>query len=29
LQAYYNRPETYFAPNQDTLCNKCHIGVYP
>lgn len=29
LRAYYNRPETYFAPNQDTLCNKCHIGVYP
>jgi hypothetical protein len=29
LRAYYNKPETKFAPNQDTLCNKCHIGVYP
>jgi hypothetical protein len=29
LRAYYNRPETKFSPMQDTLCNKCHIGVYP
>jgi hypothetical protein len=29
LRAYYNRPEAKFAPNQDTLCNKCHIGVFP
>jgi hypothetical protein len=33
-QAYYDRPSpiqggTTFAPLQDTLCNKCHIGVYP
>lgn len=28
-QAYYNRPAGKFALNQDTLCNKCHIGVYP
>jgi hypothetical protein len=29
LRAYYGKPETKFAPIQDTLCNKCHIGVYP
>ena len=28
-RAYYNRPASKFALNQDTLCNKCHIGVYP
>jgi hypothetical protein len=28
-RAYYDRPATKFAPAQDTLCNKCHIGVYP
>lgn len=28
-RAYYNRPESTFALNQDTLCNKCHNGVYP
>ncbi len=28
-QAYYDRPASKFAFNQDTLCNKCHIGVYP
>jgi hypothetical protein len=28
-QAYYGRPESTFAPNQDTLCNKCHNGIYP
>jgi hypothetical protein len=29
LRAYYDRPATKFAPSQDTLCNKCHVGVYP
>jgi hypothetical protein len=28
-QAYYGRPASKFAFNQDSLCNKCHIGVYP
>ncbi len=29
-QAYYGRPATpTFAPNQDSLCNKCHNGIYP
>ncbi len=33
-QAYYDRPSpaqggTVFAPLEDSLCNKCHIGVYP
>jgi hypothetical protein len=29
-QAYYGRPATpTFALNQDSLCNKCHVGVYP
>ena len=28
-QAYYDRPASLFALNQDTLCNKCHNGVYP
>jgi hypothetical protein len=27
-QAYYNRPAAVFGLNQDTLCNKCHIGDY-
>lgn len=26
LRAYYNRPTRLFAPNQDTLCHKCHTG---
>jgi predicted CXXCH cytochrome family protein len=29
LRAYYDRPASKFSPNQDSLCNKCHIGVYP
>ena len=29
LRAYYDMPATKFAPSQDTLCNKCHVGVYP
>jgi hypothetical protein len=29
LRAYYNMPAAKFALNQDTLCNKCHVGVYP
>jgi hypothetical protein len=29
LRAYYNRPATKFSLSQDSLCNKCHIGVYP
>jgi len=29
VRAYYDRPATKFAPSQDSLCNKCHIGVYP
>ena len=29
LQAYYNKPANKFAPSQPTLCDKCHIGVYP
>jgi hypothetical protein len=29
LRAYYDRPASTFALNQDTLCNKCHNGVYP
>jgi len=28
-RAYYDRPAAKFALNQDTLCNKCHVGVYP
>ncbi len=29
-QAYYGRPESpTFAPNEDSLCNKCHNGIYP
>jgi hypothetical protein len=28
-RAYYDMPASKFALNQDTLCNKCHIGVYP
>jgi len=28
-QAYYGRPKSTFAPNQDSLCNKCHNGIYP
>lgn len=29
-QAYYDRPASpTFASNQDSLCNKCHNGVYP
>ncbi len=29
-QAYYDRPALpTFAPNQDSLCNKCHNGIYP
>jgi hypothetical protein len=28
LRAYYNKPAAKFALNQDTLCNKCHIGDY-
>lgn len=26
--AYYNKPATTFSLNQNTLCNKCHIGDY-
>jgi hypothetical protein len=29
LRAYYDRPASKFAMSQDTLCNKCHNGVYP
>jgi rRNA maturation protein Nop10 len=28
LRAYYNKPASAFGLNQDTLCNKCHIGDY-
>jgi hypothetical protein len=28
-RAYYDVPASKFALNQDTLCNKCHIGAYP
>jgi hypothetical protein len=28
LQAYYGKPASTFGLNQDTLCNKCHIGDY-
>jgi predicted CXXCH cytochrome family protein len=28
MRAYYDRPEAVFAPDQDTLCNKCHNGSY-
>jgi len=28
LRAYYNKPASTFGLNQDTLCNKCHIGDY-
>lgn len=27
-RAYYNRPAAKLSLNQDTLCNKCHIGDY-
>jgi predicted CXXCH cytochrome family protein len=27
-RAYYDRPESVFAVDQDTLCNKCHNGSY-
>ncbi len=29
LRAYYGKPESAFAANQDSLCNKCHVGTYP
>ena len=29
LRAYYNRPASKFSLSQDSLCNKCHIGIYP
>jgi predicted CXXCH cytochrome family protein len=29
LRAYYDIPAGRFAVNQDSLCNKCHGGVYP
>jgi predicted CXXCH cytochrome family protein len=29
LRAYYDLPSGRFATNQDSLCNKCHGGVYP
>jgi hypothetical protein len=28
MRAYYDRPASIFASNQDTLCNKCHNGSY-
>lgn len=28
-RAYYDMPASSFAVNQDSLCNKCHGGVYP
>jgi hypothetical protein len=28
LRAYYGKPASTFGLNQDTLCNKCHIGNY-
>jgi len=28
-RAYYDFPAARFAGSQDTLCNKCHGGVYP
>ena len=28
-KAYYDRPTGNFSLNQDSLCNKCHGGVYP
>lgn len=29
LKASYDRPASKFSLNQDTLCNKCHVGAYP
>ncbi len=29
LKAYYDIPAGKFAADQDSLCNKCHGGVYP
>lgn len=29
LRAYYDIPAGRWAVNQDSLCNKCHGGVYP
>ena len=29
VRAYYDMPAANFSPNQDSLCNKCHIGIYP
>ena len=29
LRAYYDFPSGRFAVNQESLCNKCHGGVYP
>jgi len=29
LKAYYDVPAGRFSVNQDSLCNKCHGGVYP
>jgi hypothetical protein len=29
LKAYYDMPAKRFGENQDSLCNKCHGGVYP
>ena len=28
-KASYDRPASKFGMSQDTLCNKCHNGVYP
>lgn len=28
-RAYYDRPASKFGTNQDSLCNKCHLGTYP
>jgi hypothetical protein len=27
-RAYYDRPAAAFAPDQESLCNKCHNGTY-
>ncbi len=29
LRAYYEQPASKFAMNQKTLCDKCHVEVYP
>jgi predicted CXXCH cytochrome family protein len=29
LKAYFDTPASRFSVNQDSLCNKCHGGVYP